>query len=45
MQYQRAEELEREFNILIGLMAEMITSQAKQHDPTEEKGTDLFFGK
>lgn len=21
------------------------TSQAKQHDPTEEKGTDFFFGK
>ncbi|WP_241108324.1 hypothetical protein [Pseudomonas sp. MPFS] len=34
MQYQRAEELEREFGVLIGLMAEMITAQAEQYDPT-----------
>jgi hypothetical protein len=34
MQYQRAEELEREFDVLIALMAEMITAQAEQHDPT-----------
>lgn len=34
MQYQRAEELEKEFDVLIALMAEMITAQAEQHDPT-----------
>lgn len=34
MQYQRAEELEGEFGVLIGLMAEMITAQAEQYDPT-----------
>jgi len=42
MQYQRAEELEREFNILIGLMAEMITAQAKQHDPTVNNPAWMF---
>nr|WP_319528689.1 DUF5677 domain-containing protein [Pseudomonas laurentiana] len=36
MQYQRAEELEREFGVLIGLMAEMITAQAEQYDPTAD---------
>jgi hypothetical protein len=32
MQYQRAQALEQEFNILIELMAEMITAQADQYD-------------
>ncbi len=34
MPYERMEELEREFGLLISLMAEMITAQAMQHDPT-----------
>lgn len=34
MAYQRMEELEREFGLLIALMADMITAQAMQHDPT-----------
>lgn len=42
MQYQRAEELEREFGVLIGLMAEMITAQAEQHDPTADIPTWMF---
>lgn len=42
MQYQRAEELEREFGVLIGLMAEMITAQAEQHDPTADIPAWMF---
>ncbi|UVM27782.1 DUF5677 domain-containing protein [Pseudomonas sp. B21-021] len=36
MPYQREEELEREFGLLIALMADMITAQATQHDPKAE---------
>ncbi|WP_024617737.1 DUF5677 domain-containing protein [Pseudomonas kilonensis] len=42
MQYLRAEELEREFNILIELMAEMITAQADQHAPTVNNPAWMF---
>jgi len=42
MQYQREEELERDFDVLIGLMAEMITAQAEQHDPTAHNPTWMF---
>lgn len=42
MLYQREEELEREFGLLIGLMAEMITAQATQHDPTAKPPGWMF---
>lgn len=42
MQYQRAEELEREFEVLIGLMAEMITAQAEKYAPTADNPTWMF---
>lgn len=36
MPYQRMKELEREFDLLIGLMGDMITAQAMLHDPTAD---------
>ena len=42
MLYQRKEELEREFGLLISLMADMITAQAMQHDPTAESPQWMF---
>lgn len=42
MLYQREEELEREFDLLIALMADMITAQATQHDPTAEHPRWMF---
>lgn len=42
MPYQRAEELEREFDLLIALMADMITAQAMQHDPTADSPGWMF---
>jgi len=42
MQYQRAQELEREFDALIALIADMITAQAKQHVPTAHTPAWMF---
>ncbi|WP_166218425.1 DUF5677 domain-containing protein [Pseudomonas atagonensis] len=42
MPYQREEELEREFGLLIALMADMITAQAMQHDPTAKNPKWMF---
>jgi hypothetical protein len=42
MLYQQEEELEREFDLLIALMADMITAQAMQHDPTAEDPGWMF---
>ena len=36
MQYKRETGLEKEFEVLIGLMAEMITAQAEQSDPAAD---------
>jgi hypothetical protein len=42
MPYQRAEELEGEFDVLIALMAEMITAQAEQYSPTADTPAWMF---
>ncbi|RII74382.1 DUF5677 domain-containing protein [Pseudomonas monteilii] len=42
MQYQRAQELEREFDALIALIADMITAQAEQHVPTAHTPAWMF---
>ena len=42
MQYQRVDELEREFDVLIALVADMITAQATQHDPTADIPNWMF---
>lgn len=34
MRYQRAQDLEREFDALIALIADMIAAQAEKHVPT-----------
>lgn len=42
MPYQRMEELEREFGLLIALMGDMINAQAMQYDPTANHPSWMF---